>query len=84
MLGSLSDKNIQASDSVEFTKTIITVDSSDRISLISWLFLIGSLIFLVNRFSKLTEGISIHALLHLGASFLFTIGSALFIPSDND
>ena len=57
----------------------ITSDS-DRASLASWLFLVGSLIFLADGFLELAEGISIHALLHLSASFLFTIGSALFIP----
>ena len=54
--------------------------SSDRTSLVSWLFLVGSLIFLTDGFLEKNENISIHALLHLTASVLFTIGSALFIP----
>ena len=54
-----------------------------RTSLASWLFLVGSLIFLLDGFLELSESISIHALLHLTASVLFTIGSALFIPHKN-
>ena len=75
----LSDKRVKAT-----TEKAITVDSSDRdrVFLASWLFLIGSLIFLVDGFIELAEGISIHVLLHLSASCLFTIGSILFIPTD--
>ena len=54
-----------------------------RNSLVSWLFLVGSLIFLADGFLELSESISIHALLHLTASVLFTVGSALFIPYEN-
>ena len=52
----------------------------NKVELLSWLFLVGSSIFLVDGFLELTEGFSLHALLHLSASFLFTIGSILFIP----
>ena len=79
-----SDKDLTTNNSVAFTKTVITANSSDYTFLASWLFLIGSLIFLVNGFLELTEGISIHALLHLVASLLFTIGSILFIPTDKN
>ena len=51
-------------------------------SIVSWLFLIGSLMFLFDGFLELTEGISIHVVLHIVSSFLFTIGSILFIPTD--
>lgn len=58
--------------------------SIDRDSLVSWLFLIGSLLFLFDGLIELTEGISIHVVIHLIASILFTIGSILFIPWDNN
>ena len=54
----------------------------NRESLVSWLFLIGSLMFLFDGFIELTEGISIHVLIHLIASILFTIGSVLFLPTN--
>ena len=73
------NKNNNLSKSIE---TAIKLDN-DRTSLVSWLFLVGSLIFLADGFLELSEGISIHALLHLTASVLFTVGSALFIPRQN-
>jgi hypothetical protein len=51
-------------------------------SLVSWLFLIGSLIFQVDAILELTEGISTHAILHISASCLFTVGSILFVIHD--
>ena len=48
--------------------------------LVAWLFLIGSFLFLVDGVIELSGGISIRGLLHLSASFLFVVGSALFIP----
>ena len=74
-----SPKNPRNSSLAESIKTTITLDSN-RNSLVSWLFLVGSLIFLADSFLELRESISIHALLHLTASVLFTVGSALFIP----
>ena len=56
----------------------------DSESIVSWLFLIGSLMFLFDGFLELTEGISIHVVLHIVSSFLFTIGSVLFIPTDKN
>ncbi len=56
-------------------------ENSDREYLVSWLFLIGSLMFLFDGFLELTEGISIHVVIHIVASILFTIGSVLFIPT---
>ena len=76
------DKNISDNNLTESTETVVASDRDSSV-LVSWLFLIGSLIFLFDGFLELTEGISLHALLHLSASFLFTIGSILFIPRDN-
>ena len=61
-------------------KRLGSVSQSDRTFLISWLFLIGSLMFLFDGFIELSEGFSIHVLLHITASAVFTIASALFIP----
>jgi hypothetical protein len=54
----------------------------DLMSLVSWLFLIGSLIFQLDAILELTEGISLHVAFHLSASLLFTIGSILFVLHD--
>lgn len=54
----------------------------DREYLVSWLFLIGSLMFLFDAILELTESISIHGVIHLSASILFTVGSILFIPTN--
>ena len=78
----LSPKNPKNNDLARSIKTAITLDS-DCTSSASWLFFIGSLIFLGDGFLEITEGISIHALLHLSASVLFTVGSALFIPASS-
>lgn len=49
---------------------------------VSWLFLIGSLIFQIDAILEFMEGFSIHVILHLLASLLFTIGSILFVIHD--
>ena len=49
-------------------------------ALVSWLFLIGSLLFVLDSGLEITEGISLHSIIHLSASLLFTIGSILFLP----
>lgn len=54
-----------------------------REALVSWLFLIGSLIFVLDAILENMKDISFSSLLHLSASILFTIGSVLFIPSDS-
>ena len=64
----------------QLTTIKTTEENRDNTFLISWLFLIGSLIFLFDGFIELTEGLSIRVLLHITASVLFTIASALFIP----
>lgn len=68
----------------EITAITTTEKNSHRESLISWLFLIGSLMFLFDGLIELTEGISIHVFLHLPASVLFVIGSVLFMPTDQE
>ncbi|MEB3357064.1 MAG: hypothetical protein VKK04_10075 [Synechococcales bacterium] len=42
----------------------------------------GSLIFQADALLELTEGFSIHVVLHLSASLLFTVGSILFVIHD--
>lgn len=54
----------------------------DREFLVSWLFLVGSVMFTLDAVIENLRGISFSSLLHLSASILFTIGSALFIPSN--
>jgi hypothetical protein len=54
----------------------------DRELLVSWLFLIGSLIFTLDAVMEISKGITFSAVLHVSASILFTIGSVLFMPSD--
>lgn len=79
----LTKKDLETKNLAESIETTITV-KRDRTSFASWLFFIGSSIFLIDGFLELTEGVSIHVLLHLSASVLFTIGSALFIPQDEN
>jgi hypothetical protein len=55
----------------------------DRETLVSWLFLIGSLIFTLDAILENIKGISFSSLLHISASILFTIGSVLFIPTSD-
>lgn len=54
-----------------------------REAFVSWLFLIGSLMFVLDTVLENMRGISFSSLLHLLASILFTIGSVLFIPTDS-
>jgi hypothetical protein len=54
----------------------------DLMALVSWLFLVGSLIFQLDAILELTEGFSLHVVFHLSASLLFTIGSILFVLHD--
>ena len=55
----------------------------NREALVSVLFLMGSLIFLLDAVLENLRGISFSSMLHLSASALFTIGSVLFIPSNS-
>ena len=54
-----------------------------REAFVSWLFLIGSLMFVLDSVLENLPGVSFSSLLHLLASILFTIGSILFIPNDS-
>ena len=76
----LSPKNSQNNNLIKSIAT--TTLLRDRNTLVSWLFLVGSLIFLADGFLEISEGISIHALLHLTARVLFTVAS-VFIPREN-
>lgn len=53
---------------------------------VSWLFLIGSLIFQMDALLELMEGwsqgLNLHVVFHLSASLLFTVGSLLFVIQD--
>ncbi|MGD1940612.1 MAG: hypothetical protein ACFB0G_04820 [Leptolyngbyaceae cyanobacterium] len=55
--------------------------ASDREKFVSWLFLVGSLMFLVDSILEILKGVSISSLLHISASLVFTVGSVLFIPT---
>ena len=61
-------------------KTNKTENKVDSAALVSWLFLIGSLLFVLDSGLEIIEGISLHSIIHLSASLLFTIGSILFLP----
>jgi hypothetical protein len=56
----------------------------NREAIVSWLFLIGSLMFVLDAILENARGVSFSSLLHLSASILFTIGSALFIPGNSE
>ncbi len=62
------------------TSTDPDQENSRRYRVVSWLFLIGSLVFTFDSLLEISEGISLHAVCHLFASVLFTVGSVLFIP----
>ncbi|MEO1376218.1 MAG: hypothetical protein AAFW70_18300 [Cyanobacteria bacterium J06635_10] len=52
----------------------------DNATLVSWLFLLGSLLFVLDAVLEIIEAISLHSIIHMSASLLFTIGSILFLP----
>jgi hypothetical protein len=54
----------------------------DMLAFVSWLFLIGSLIFQIDAVLEIIESLSFHAVLHFSAGLLFTIGSVLFVVHD--
>jgi hypothetical protein len=66
----------------KYTTQKTATQKADLMSLVSWLFLIGSLIFQLDAILELTEGISLHVAFHLSASLLFTLGSILFVVHD--
>jgi hypothetical protein len=69
---------------LKLTRTTTQKPNIDRTWLASWLFLIGSSIFILDGILELTEGISIHAIFHNSASWLFTIGSIFFLLETRD
>lgn len=75
-----SEQQVKPTNATENRKNLEL--ESALMSLVSWLFLIGSLIFQVDAILELIEGISLHVVLHLSASLLFTIGSVLFVVHD--
>ncbi|NJO81056.1 MAG: hypothetical protein HC827_22860 [Cyanobacteria bacterium RM1_2_2] len=64
------------------TNPINSNDKFSREAFVSWLFLIGSLMFVLDAILENMRGVSFSSLLHLLASVLFTIGSVLFIPAE--
>ena len=52
-----------------------------RILIASWLFLIGSSLFLVDAISELANHVSIMSSLHVSEGLLFLVGSAFFMPN---
>ena len=61
-------------------KTNKVENKVDSAALVSWLFLIGSFLFVLDSGLEMFEAISIHSIIHLSASLLFTIGSIFFLP----
>ena len=68
---------------LEGTQLRNTKGKISREALVSWLFVIGSLMFVLDAILENTKNISFSSLLHLSASILFTIGSVLFTPSNS-
>lgn len=52
-----------------------------RILTASWLFLIGSGLFMVDAISEIIHQVSPLAFLHLSEGVLFLVGSIFFMPS---
>ena len=83
----LENKNIARKDSKQkpenelliYQEKVNRKEKLDRTSIVSWMFLIGSLIFQMDAIIELEEGFSIHVLLHLSASLLFVVGSIFFM-----
>ncbi|MEP0913866.1 hypothetical protein [Leptolyngbya sp. FACHB-711] len=54
-----------------------------RILIASWLFLIGSSLFLIDSMFEAAQHFSFMSLLHLSEGVLFLIGSIFFMPSSS-
>lgn len=67
----------------EATRSRKSEVNSIREVFVSWLFLLGSLMFVLDGVLENLRGISFSSLLHISASILFTIGSVFFIPNDS-
>jgi hypothetical protein len=51
-----------------------------RVLIASWLFLIGSSLFMVDALSEILDHLSLMSLMHLSEGILFLIGSIFFMP----
>jgi hypothetical protein len=51
-----------------------------RVLVASWLFLIGSSLFLLDAISEIVQHFSPVSLLHLSEGILFLVGSLFFMP----
>ena len=54
-----------------------------RLLVASWLFLIGSALFMVDAVSEVTDQASIMSFMHLSEGVLFLTGSIFFMPDQN-
>ena len=54
-----------------------------RILIASWLFLIGSALFMVDAISENIDHISLMSFTHLSEGALFLVGSMFFMPEQN-
>ncbi|MEO1295569.1 MAG: hypothetical protein AAFW75_07165 [Cyanobacteria bacterium J06636_16] len=54
-----------------------------RLLIASWLFLIGSGLFMVDAISEITDHFSIMSFMHLSEGALFLTGSIFFMPEQN-
>lgn len=54
-----------------------------RLLIASWLFVIGSSLFLIDAISEIVSRFSLISLLHLSEGVLFLVGSIFFIPDQS-
>ncbi len=83
----IAESNVSAPCSAPKIEKIVPKTEHKHLNkeaLVSWLFLIGSLIFVLDGILENVHGVSFSSVLHLTASILFTIGSVLFIPNDSE
>jgi hypothetical protein len=55
-----------------------------RTLIASWLFLIGSALFMMDAISEIVNHFSPAALVHLSEGVLFVVGSLFFMPASSD
>ncbi len=85
-IGSVVAEKLRAAGHTAYSEPTELCNAKGKINreaLASWLFLIGSLLFLLDAILENIKGVSFSSVLHLSASILFTIGSVLFIPSNS-
>lgn len=54
-----------------------------RLLIASWLFLIGSSLFMIDAISEIASQFSLMSLLHLSEGILFLVGSIFLIPNQS-